>query len=164
MLYWCLIPRSGQKFFTFSDSSKEWIFSSFLIWNDGPLRRLLIKQSTVWSVIPYRGEKWDSFKILKYPCWKSQVNTLIHSSLCCSSQHSLVASLSTRVLLILISTELSCPKSSQQHPCHRLGYVLLRKEHDLQLFTSRPQSCQHTCAGDVPCKCSLIWRVAPKMM
>lgn len=126
MLYWCLIPRSGQKFLTFSDSSKEWTFSSFLIWNDGPLRRL-IKLSAVWSVIPYRGEKWDSFKILKYQCWKSQVNTLIHSSwsvlrFSIAWQCPFVPG----VWVILISTELLCPKSSQQHPFCHLGYNLLR--------------------------------------
>lgn len=41
-------------------------------------------------------------------------------------QYSLVASLCTGGLLILISTELLCPKSCQQHPFHHLGYVLLR--------------------------------------
>lgn len=55
MLYWRLIPRFGQKFLTLSDSSKEWIFSSFPIWNDGPLKRLIkAKHSAVsWS---YRAE------------------------------------------------------------------------------------------------------------
>lgn len=48
MLYWRLTPRFGQKFMTLSDSSKEWIFSSFPIWNDGPLKRLIkAKRSAV---------------------------------------------------------------------------------------------------------------------
>lgn len=56
MLYWWFTPRSGQKkrepFWTLSNSSKEWIFS-FLLGNDGPLRRV-INPKAVQSVIIHR--------------------------------------------------------------------------------------------------------------
>lgn len=48
---------------------------------------------------------------------------------CAAVQYSLAAS-----LLVLTVTELLCPKSSQQHPFHHLGYVLLRN----MTFNFRP--------------------------
>lgn len=75
MLYWCLIPRFGQKFLTLSDSSKERIF--FLIshlkwWATQEINKLRAQCGQL-----YRVQK-DNLSKYGLSVLKITSNTLIH--------------------------------------------------------------------------------------
>lgn len=152
MLYWRLIPRFGQKFSTLSDSSKEWIFSPFPIWNDGPLKRLIkAKHNVVSWIIQSWITTFSQIRFFVCVC----VLKIAKLQPIPFGQCGLVVSLPSEGWLKLTFSKLARPKSSHHPTACYLGDVWLRNT-TFNFPPLEPKSCQHTWVEGGLCECSLL--------
>lgn len=159
MLYWRLIPRFGQKFSTLSDSSKEWIFSPFPIWNDGPLKRLIkAKHNVVSWIIQSWITTFSQIRFFVCVYWKSQYfNPFLLVSVAW-----LCPFLPSEGWLKLTFSKLARPKSSHHPTACYLGGVWLRNT--TFNFPPLEPNPANTHGLKVVCVSAPYWEVTPVMV